>query len=208
MTKLCSVGSLRSSKLYDQKRGRRISGSRPSHRAAAAIRLISRRRPGSIRVDRATPPLWPPRRPSATACGFFTRDSLPYPVKHGNNASYRVSGRNSRAKKYPVQGLFRACQTGSRCSRCYRQKSVWGKSLRSCWSRERLTQSHFTSQAHFSRRAGYRQDGRRKGAGPLYVSSSLFAQGRLHASVRGESRLKLTFRAGPATVGISSVRKY
>jgi hypothetical protein len=198
MTKLCSVGSLRSSKLYDQKRGRRISGSRPSHRAAAAIRLISRRRPGSIRVDRATPPLWPPRRPSATACGFFTRDSLPYPVKHGNNASYRVSGRNSRAKKYPVQGLFRACQTGSRGpagvasvspSRTLRLKLTFRAGPATAKTDEEKALAHFTSQAHFSRRAGY-------------------SSATLLTSLTVALRLKLTFRAGPATVGISSVRKY
>src|SRR5438132_2100370 len=52
--------------------GNRFFGRRPAlrHRANAASRAISRRRDGESLAARAFPPIFPPTRPSATACLF------------------------------------------------------------------------------------------------------------------------------------------
>ena len=59
--------------------GRRLAAptaDRESARAAPACLAISRRRRGLSALARASPPLMPPRRPSATAWGFFMTPSI------------------------------------------------------------------------------------------------------------------------------------
>ena len=69
---LREVGHLAGPRTHRGDHGRR----RLAHRACAALRAISRRRSGARWAARPGPPLSPPIRPSAAACGLASIDTL------------------------------------------------------------------------------------------------------------------------------------